>query len=66
MVDGVEYSMLSDTTKACGLLDTHYAAVTTIAEILASHLHTPQWARVLLLLVCTDMTFTSWITLYLS
>jgi hypothetical protein len=66
MVDSVEHPTFSDATKACGLLDTHEAAVTTVAETLASHLHTPQRARIILLLVCTNMTFTSWITLYLS
>jgi hypothetical protein len=59
MVDGVEHPTFSDASKARGLLDTHEAAVTTIAETLASHLHTPQRARVLLLLVCTDRTLTT-------
>jgi hypothetical protein len=58
MVDGLEHPTFSDASKARGLLDTHEAALTTIAETLASHLHTPQQARVLLL-VCTDRTLTT-------
>jgi hypothetical protein len=41
----------SEATNACGLLDTHEAAVATIAKKPASLLHTPVRARVLFLLV---------------
>jgi hypothetical protein len=63
-VDGIEHPTFSDATKARGLLDTHEAAVATIAETLTSHLHTPQRARVLLLLVCCDISIleTSYLT----
>jgi hypothetical protein len=50
-VDGVLHPSFSEATNARGLLDDQGAAVATIADELASFLHTPVRARVLFLLV---------------
>jgi hypothetical protein len=50
-VDNVVCESFSEATNALGLLDTHQAAVATIADELTSILHTPVRARVLFFMV---------------